>query len=75
MQAIEFETQLNNGMIQLPINYCHWQEGQKVKVIVLGQDDKTIKQTSEKQLVSCLDLIQDDIGIIDNAPADLALSK
>jgi hypothetical protein len=39
MQAIEFEAQLKDGMIQLPISYQHWQEGQAVKVIVLAADD------------------------------------
>lgn len=42
MQAIEFETHLENGMIQLPIPYQHWQEGKQVKVIVLV--DETIDQ-------------------------------
>lgn len=39
MQAIEFETQLKDGVIRLPLSYQHWQEGQAVKVIVLADDD------------------------------------
>lgn len=39
MQAIEFETQLKDGVIQLPLTYQHWQEGQPVKVIVLATDE------------------------------------
>jgi hypothetical protein len=35
MQAIEFETHLENGLIHLPVSYQHWQEGKHVKVIVL----------------------------------------
>ncbi|ASF46279.1 hypothetical protein [Methylovulum psychrotolerans] len=35
MQAIEFETHLHNGLIQLPMAYQNWQEGKSVKVIVL----------------------------------------
>lgn len=35
MQAIEFETHLENGLIHLPDSYQHWQEGKHVKVIVL----------------------------------------
>jgi len=38
MQAIEFETQLKDGVIQLPLSYQHWQEGQQVKVIVLAAE-------------------------------------
>ena len=38
MQAIEFETQLKDGVIQLPLPYHHWHEGQPVKVIVLVAD-------------------------------------
>ena len=37
MQAIEFETHLNNSLIYLPLNYQHWQEGKSVKVIVLAE--------------------------------------
>lgn len=39
MQAIEFEAQLKDGAIQLPLPYQHWQEGQQVKVIVLAADN------------------------------------
>ena len=41
MQAIEFNAQLNNGIIELPAAYQHWQEGQSVKVIVLATDNLT----------------------------------
>ncbi|MEI7869585.1 MAG: hypothetical protein WCI11_16975 [Candidatus Methylumidiphilus sp.] len=39
MQAMEFETQLKDGVIQLPLSYQHWQEGQQVKVIVLADEN------------------------------------
>lgn len=39
MQAIEFETRLNNGAIHLPATYQHWQEGRQAKVIILVSDD------------------------------------
>ncbi len=35
MQAIEFETDLKNGLIRLPTSFQNWQEGKHVKVIVL----------------------------------------
>ena len=35
MQAIEFEAHLENGYIQLPSSFQHWQDGKQVKVIVL----------------------------------------
>ena len=38
MQAIEFETHLENGLIHLPVSYQHWQEGKHVKVIVLADE-------------------------------------
>ncbi len=38
MQAIEFETHLQNGFIPLPAFYQNWQQGKKVKVILLGDD-------------------------------------
>jgi hypothetical protein len=41
MQAIEFNAQLKNGVIELPAVYQHWQEGQAVKVIVLAADSPT----------------------------------
>ena len=39
MQDIEFETLLRDRMIQLPLPYQHWHEGQPVKVIVLVADN------------------------------------
>ncbi len=39
MQAIEFKTQLKNGIVQLPISYQHWQEGKTIKVILLAEDN------------------------------------
>ena len=69
MQAIEFETYLQNGFIQLPNTYQHWQVGNKVKVIILGEE---ITPSTEKKTLSCLDLIKDDIGIIEDAPSDLS---
>jgi len=39
MQAIEFETHLENGLIHLPVSYQHWQEGKHVKVIVLVDEN------------------------------------
>jgi hypothetical protein len=71
MQAIEFEANLHNGFIQLPTNYQYWQQGKTVKVILLGNDDVE-KLQQMKPSVSCLDLIRDDVGIIENAPHDLA---
>jgi hypothetical protein len=41
MQAIEFETHLKDGMIQLPPPYRHWREDCPVKVIVLADDGET----------------------------------
>ena len=45
MQAIEFETQLKDGVIQLPLPYQHWHEGQPVKVIVLAAENTTDTDT------------------------------
>ncbi|WP_333877973.1 hypothetical protein [Methylobacter sp.] len=47
MQAIEFETHLENGLIHLPVSYQHWQEGKHVKVIVLV--DESADDRSEQQ--------------------------
>jgi hypothetical protein len=50
MQAIEFKTHLENGLIHLPDFYQHWQEGKNVKVIVLvdeSEDDKLEQQNRQ----------------------------
>lgn len=47
MQAIEFETHLENGLIHLPVSYQHWQEGKHVKVIVLV--DESAEEKSDRQ--------------------------
>jgi len=72
MQAIEFEAQLNKGMIILPLAYRHWHEGQKVKIIVLSDDEDQTDKAGNKNNISCLDIIQEDVGVILNAPEDLS---
>ena len=72
MQAIEFEAQLNKGMIILPLAYRHWHEGQKVKIIVLSDDEDRSDVADNKNNMSCLDIIQKDVGVILNAPEDLS---
>jgi len=47
MQAIEFETHLENGLIHLPASFQHWQEGMHVKVIVLV--DENVSDGLEQQ--------------------------
>lgn len=47
MQAIEFETHLENGLIHLPVSYQYWQEGKHVKVIVLV--DESAEEKSDRQ--------------------------
>lgn len=38
MQAIEFDTQIENGLIHLPEHLLNWQAGKHVKVIVLADE-------------------------------------
>ena len=47
MQAIEFETHLENGLIHLPASYQHWQNGKQVKVILLV--DETAEDSAKQQ--------------------------
>jgi hypothetical protein len=49
MQAIEFETYLENGLIHLPASYQHWQEGKQVKVIVLVDEAAEDKAKQQNQ--------------------------
>ncbi|MDD5461134.1 MAG: hypothetical protein PHG00_05820 [Methylococcales bacterium] len=50
MQAIEFETHLENGLIHLPSSYQHWQEGKHVKVIVLVEEsvNDSVEQKNQR---------------------------
>jgi len=77
MQAIEFATYLDNGIIRLPCPYQYWQQGQQVKVIILGNDEiaHSLQQTRRESPISCLELIQDDIGILEDAPSDLSTNS
>ncbi|MEI6067457.1 MAG: hypothetical protein WCP96_08970 [Methylococcaceae bacterium] len=72
MQTIAFEAQLNEGIIHLPQAYRHWHEGQKVKIIVLSDDDNQAVTADNKNNLSCLDMVQGDVGVIVNAPGDLS---
>ncbi len=38
MQAIEFKAETNNGIIQLPKQFQHW-DNKPVKVILLAEDE------------------------------------
>lgn len=40
MQAIEFDTQIENGLIHLPEHLLNWQAGKHVKVIVLADESQ-----------------------------------
>jgi hypothetical protein len=52
MQAIEFETQLKDGMVQLPPSYQHWQDGKTIKVILLAEDN--IESVTETKKTSAI---------------------
>lgn len=60
MQAIEFETHLNNGLIHLPLNYQHWQEGKSVKVIVLVEEKSDVKKSIHRH-AGKIELTQDPL--------------
>ncbi len=54
MQAIEFETHLENGLIHLPVSFQHWQEGKHVKVIVLVDESANNNLEQEnRQSINC----------------------
>lgn len=71
MQTIEFEAELNEGMIRLPRAYRHWHEGQKVKIIAFSEDENKENIIDNKFTLSCLEMIQSDVGIV-NGPDDLS---
>jgi hypothetical protein len=52
MQAIEFETHLENGLIHLPASYQHWQNGKQVKVILLVEEtaEDSAKQQNRRSI-------------------------
>jgi hypothetical protein len=54
MQAIEFETHLENGLIHLPVSFQHWQEGKHVKVIVLVDESANNNlEQQNRQSINC----------------------
>ena len=54
MQAIEFETHLENGLIRLPVSFQHWQEGKHVKVIVLVDESANNNlEQQNRQSINC----------------------
>jgi hypothetical protein len=71
MQAIEFETYLENGLIRLPVAQQHWQTGKHVKVIVLvdeSVDDKVEPQNqpSINRHAGKISLTQDALAFQEN---------
>jgi len=71
MQAIEFETHLENGLIHLPLSYQHWQEGKHVKVIVLVDEsaDDRIERQNQRSInrhAGKISLTQDPLDFQEN---------
>ena len=64
MQTIEFESKLQNGIINIPPVYQHWQEGKKVKVIILKQDEDTdpMPMTNLSQYAGVISLKEDPLN-------------
>ncbi len=65
MQAIEFETHLKDGVIQLPPSYQHWREGHHVKVIVLAADNDAPKEKNINRHAGKITLTQDPLEFQD----------
>lgn len=61
MQAIEFEAQLKDGVIQLPRAYRHWREDKPVKVIVLADEDATPNRKDINRHAGKIALTQDPL--------------
>ncbi|MBK1693455.1 hypothetical protein CKO09_01700 [Chromatium weissei] len=62
MQAIEFETHVHDGVIELPLSYQHWQEGLAVKVIVLVAEHDTLPSKSIQRHAGTITLTQDPLA-------------
>lgn len=54
MQAIEFEAKIQNGLIHLPPVYQHWQDGGRVKVIVLVDEEAKLPSPIKMRQAGCL---------------------
>lgn len=61
MQAIEFEAQLKDGVIELPEPYRHWRENGSVKVIVLASEDQTPQEKDINRHAGKVTLTQDPL--------------
>lgn len=64
MQAIEFDAHIENGLIHLPANLQHWQQGKPVRVIVLVDDDQpeNIDELSINSHAGKINLTQDPLA-------------
>lgn len=62
MQAIEFETCLDNGLIHLPLSYQDWQQGKTVKVIILSNEETSNKNPQDiNRYAGTISLTQDPL--------------
>ncbi len=62
MHAIEFETRLYDGVIELPPSCNHWRDGQPVKVIVLAADGETPLPCNLQRHVGTLTLTEEPLA-------------
>lgn len=61
MHAIEFEAELQQGMIKLPASLRHWHDGQLVKVVVLTMDSSLTLQNDINRYLSKVHLTQEPL--------------
>ncbi|MDJ0580918.1 hypothetical protein [Crocosphaera sp.] len=58
MEAIEFETVIHDGIVNLPVEYSSQWEGKKIRVIVLDESDSLSESgdESEKKMLKAISL-------------------
>ncbi len=66
MQAIEFQTTIHNGVIQLPKDFAAWRE-KPVKVILLAEEDSSVQTKCKRKPGSA----QGKVKIMDDFDAPL----
>jgi len=52
MYAIEFETKVNNGMLEIPLQYKEIRESEDVKVIIMTETKKEYIKEQNKSIFS-----------------------
>ncbi len=70
MYAVEFESKIDNGTLKIPKHYKRILQSDKVKVVIMIENKKEVKEKSQKSIFNNFLKMSKDINDIKNYNRD-----